>query len=314
MNYEPKVVISILNWMNYEDTINCIEGLNNLSYKNFEIIVRDNNSLNNSFSILKSRFPELKIFSSKENLGYAFGHLENFKVVSQNKFDLFWILNSDIQIFSETLTNLVEAYKIHGDHIYGSVSLNHKNIELVDFGGAPLTIESSNTLSYNNWKNKPYKDLFNAYGNVVEVESVEGSSMLLAKNNVDKYGFLKTDFFMYAEETDYCYSMRKKGVKSLLVTNSLIVHENFGSSKKYQELSKIVSYYRRRNSLRFNSENFGLAKFKILTQNDSILILFKSILKGFFKKKDISYYYALGTLHAFLNIKGKVISPEKYIK
>src|SRR5690554_5171968 len=141
-NTLPKVVISILNWMNYSDTIACIQDLLQLDYPNYEIIIRDNNSPNDSFEKLKVAFPDLNIFLSKENSGYAAGHLANYKEAQQLEFDLFWILNSDIQVMRNTLTELVDAHQKHGMHIYGSVSLNPENTGLIDFGGAPYIMNS----------------------------------------------------------------------------------------------------------------------------------------------------------------------------
>lgn len=311
---EPFVVISILNWVNYTDTINCINSLKQLNYANYKIIIRDNASPNDSYHVLKKTFPELQIELSSENNGFAAGHYQNYLIAKQLDTELFWILNSDLEIDKNSLNELVEKYLEHGNHLYGSVSLNPKNLTQVDFGGAALRAESTKSLSYNSWKHKLLEDLIKSHPHVYEVESIEGSSMLIPMQVIEKYGFLKLDFFMYAEETDYCYCLRKSGIKSYVVTSSYVHHHNEGSTQQHPKLKIIPIYYRRRNALRFSIEHLGLSRWQALSYQNGACQNLKTVIKGLFsKKKELHYFYALGCLHACLGIKGRKIMPEKLI-
>lgn len=310
----PCIIISLLNWMNFQDTIGCVESLLKLNYSNFFIIIRDNASPNDSFNQLQLKFPDLKIVRSRENNGFAAGHYENYILAKELGADLFWILNSDLEVASNTLSELVKSYLEHEDNIYGSVSLNTKNPELIDFGGSPYNYKSDTKLTYNSWKHKSYKNLIQLHPDSYEVESVEGSSMMIPMKVIEKYGFMKLDFFMYGEETDYCYRLRKAGIKSYAVTNSIVYHHNEGSTKLSPNLKIVTIYYRRRNALRFSMENFGMSRWNALSYQNSSYQNLKTVLKGLFsKKKEFHYFYALGCLHAFLGIKGKVIHPEKLL-
>jgi GT2 family glycosyltransferase len=228
--------------------------------------------------------------------------------------DLFWILNADLVVDPNSLSELVKNYHENGNQIYGSVSLNPKDPELVDFGGAEYGPQSDSKLTYNSWKHKPYRELLAQYQNSYDVESVEGSSMLIPMSVIEKYGFMKLDFFMYGEETDYCYRMRKHGVKSILVTSSFVKHHNEGSTQQFPKLKIIPIYYRRRNVLRFSIEHFGMSRWEALSYYNGAYLNLKTILKGLFsKKKELHYFYALACLHAFLGKKGKCIQPEKLL-
>lgn len=311
---DPFVIISLLNWMNYEDTIQCVESIEGLTYVNFEIVLCDNASPNNSYELLKSRFPHLYIHQAKVNNGFAAGHFENYQVAKEKQADLFWILNSDLDLDPNSLTQLVKVYHENGNQIYGSVSLNPKDPEIVDFGGAVYSSVSDIKLTYNNWKNKLYKELLVQHPVCYEVESVEGSSMLIPMQVIEKYGFMKLDFFMYGEETDYCYRMRKSSVKSIVVTSSFVKHQNEGSTQQFPNLKIIPIYYRRRNALRFAMDHFGMSRWEALSYYNGAYLNLKTILKGLFsKKKELHYFYALACFHAFLGAKGKSIQPEKLI-
>ena len=69
----PKVVIIILNYINWNDTVECLRSLENCTYPNFEILLIDNCSPNQSFEKLKELFPKLEIIQTQTNLGYTGG-------------------------------------------------------------------------------------------------------------------------------------------------------------------------------------------------------------------------------------------------
>lgn len=311
---QPLVAISLLNWMNWEETVLCIRSIEQLDYANYEILVCENASLNDSFKQLKHTFPELTIRRTETNDGYAAGHYHNYLEAKKNGADLFWILNSDLEVDQKALSALVKAYQKNPKGIYGSVSLIPGEEDRVDFGGAELTALSSRQLTYNSWKGRSYSELRAAHGEVYEVESVEGSSMLLPMAVIEAYGFMHTDFFMYGEETDYCYRMRKNGISSFAVTGSIVHHHNQGSFKFSENLKIVPAYYRRRNALRFSMDHLGMSKKDALAYLNGTNANLKTVLKGFFNsKKDLNYYYALGCWHAYLGKKGKVVQPEKFL-
>ena len=71
-----KIVYLILQYMAVKDTIECIESINKLKcYKNkIEIVVVDNNSPDNSYNILKSKYKKetnIYLLQNKENLGFG---------------------------------------------------------------------------------------------------------------------------------------------------------------------------------------------------------------------------------------------------
>jgi GT2 family glycosyltransferase len=311
---EPFVVISILNWTNYEDTIQCIKSIQQLAYKNFEILICDNASPNDSFEQLRKTFPALQVHAAKENNGFAAGHYLNYLRAKEMNAAAFWILNADLEVDMNALSRLVEVSSSLPNCVFGSVSLQPANHNLVDFGGAPLTEASKQELHYNTWKNIEYSTLLVQYPTAYEVESLEGSSFYLQMDIIAQHGFMHLDFFMYAEETDYCYRLREKGVRSMLVSQSLVYHKNEGSTNSNPQLKIIPSYYRRRNALRFQHDHFHFSRWNMLTYQSGFWGNLKALVKGkLSKNKEFSYYYALACFHAAFGIKGKRIYPEKLI-
>ena len=316
MKNSKKILISIVNWFKFEDTISCVNGLNkHLSYSNYKIRIIDNNSPNSSVKKLKSCLINTDIISSKDNLGYAAGHQINVDFAIKNNFDAIWILNSDLEIQKLSLTHLINAWNVEGNHIFGSVSLKSKNPNIVDFGGGFSPTESKG-FSYNIYKNTSFEEL--PQEEIREVQSVEGSSILIPIGIIKKHGFMRKDFFMYGEETDYCFRLRKNGIKSFIVKSSTVIHYNSGSFKNLEDLNWILSYYRRRNFMLFMADHFGWERKQILNANDNTFSRTRFKLKYMFFKKfrdknKILFWELKGSEHAAKGIRGKTIDPNKFL-
>lgn len=87
------------------------------------------------------------------------------------------------------------------------------------------------------------------YDTIERVDSLVGCSMLIKANLMQEVGFLEESFFLYHEESDWLYRMRRKGYSFLYVPTSKIWHKYSASSGG--EFSPHVVYYTARNSLLF---------------------------------------------------------------
>lgn len=316
MNPTPKILISLVNWYKYDDTINCVKSIGDLDYLNYEIAIVDNDSPNDSYAKLKEALPNLYITRSNENNGYAAGHKINVDYAIKNNFDAIWILNSDVKLRKNTLSELVEAWQANGNHLFGSVTLSQENPDIVDFGGGLHPSLCKNELSYNVYKGIDYSELPDE--EVREVQSLEGSSICIPIEIIRKHGFMKTDFFMYGEETDYCLRLYKQGVKSYLVKASVLTHKNASSFDNGKDFSWLTAYYRRRNYLRIMKEHFDYTNTQILNNKSTPIERLKFRLRCFLSKNyalehKTSYFLLLANKHASKSIAGKTLHPEKHL-
>ena len=131
----PSVLIIVLNWMKYEDTINCVNSLLKLSYTNFKIILVDNHSLNESVEVLEKTFPDILLVKSSENNGYAAGNKIGVNYALKNNFDAVWILNNDCTVRPDSLSELVESYKRNGNALYSNLTLMSENPDVIHYAG-----------------------------------------------------------------------------------------------------------------------------------------------------------------------------------
>ena len=312
-----KILISLVNWYRYEETIQCIKNIQTIHDIHYTISVVDNASLNDSYERIKQAYPEIRVVRSDENRGYAGGHLLNVEYALLNNYNAIWILNSDLMIRKNSLQSLVKAWLQFGDNLYGSITLSHENPDIVDFGGGINAGNFSKDFVYNIYEGCKYDDL--PSDSVREVPSLEGCSLFIPIDIIRKYGFMRTDFFLYGEENDYCFRLWEHGVKSLVVRDSVVLHTSSSSFALSTDIRWIMGYYRRRNYLRIMMEHYGWTKWHALTFNNSIVSLFKFFVKCFFisnykHQNKSTYYINKGTLHAVLGRKKCVYNPNDYIE
>ena len=154
---------------------------------------------------------------------------------------------------------MLTAYDFNGNGIYGSITLKSENPDVVNFGGG-IEFDITKEFDYNAYEDYLLDDYYKNT-RLRKVQSVEGSSMLIPMEIIKKHGFMRQDFFMYGEETEYCYRLQKLGVPSFIVPESVVVHKGAETLKYSKHLE---SYYRRRNMIYFEKEHYGLPIFKNL--------------------------------------------------
>lgn len=302
-----KVLVSILNWNQEVKTLACLESVLNLPHDNLEVCVTDNDSVSFDEKTFSSRFPKVKIFKNSLNAGYAGGHQQALDHALRIGTDAFWILNNDVGLFRDTLDHLINAYETHGEALYGSRGVDvrgeachdeiwkirHKNKQLTCSFSAfdPSELASTKTL---------------------QVANLIGYSLFIPTPIIKKYGFIDPSFFLYFEETDYSIRLLKEGIFSYWVGNSIVVHEDKGSSAGHQCLSMIIEYYLFRNFHRLMIQH--APKMHVIIYLMSFL---KSCMKDFLSNRgrlSVKYRFQFqGVLHAFLGVKGNYYKPEDYI-
>jgi GT2 family glycosyltransferase len=317
---EPKVLISVLNWNNSADTIRCIYSLKKLSYTSYTILVVDNGSKDNSVLNIKNEFPEIQIIKSSSNLGYAGGNRLACEWGAEKGFDLFWIVNNDSVVESNCLHELVKAYTQKGEGLFGGVSLNEDN-ETISFSGG-FELDNSGNVLFNKYSSHrgEHKNIFLTKETITEMADVNGACMMVPYSIIMKYGFIDNSFFLYGEELDYCFKLRKEaGIKSFLVTTAVVTHEGSTSLNKNEKLKRVKTYYLTRNYSYFEYNYRLRTKMEIIHSLNSN---YRKIINTFFMKliKNKEYFLtsdenaaALGLYDFACNKKGKVFEPNDYV-
>ena len=218
-----------------ENTVrSLIDTVKDLSY---EIIIVDNASRDGSKELIKSKFLEINYIYNESNLGFAKANNLGLKIA---KGDYVLILNPDT-IVKENSINLLINYlrknektglvtcKIIGPE--GTLDAScHRSFPTIwnsfcHFSGLSKLFHNSKVFA-------SYNLLYLEDDRIAEVDAVSGSFMLLRKKIIDEGILMPEDYFMYGEDIDFCYQIKRSGYKIEYVPISEIVHYRGQSSKK----------------------------------------------------------------------------------
>lgn len=212
----------------------------------YEIIVVDNNSSDGSVSYLKSKFPDVIIIPSKENLG--FGKANNLGLkISKGRYILY--LNSDTFFVNNALAYFCSFMDNSSNKIgvCGCVMLS-RDLCPTDSNGIfhTISVECKSFISLLVSRISFSFGFFNVqkrimpFEKMVVVDYVIGADMFLRREVAEQFMF-DENIFMYAEEMELQYRLVKAGYYNILIDGPSIVHLEGGSShsKKKESLFKI---------------------------------------------------------------------------
>lgn len=314
MESEKEVLVSILNWRSAEDTVRCVNAVKKIIDQADHIVVVDNASGDNSETYIKANHPDIHLIITPKNLGYAAGHHFAVNYALAHDYDAIWILNPDLELHPNSLKGLVKAWQEKGLGIYGSVSLQSLEDDTIVFAGAHELDGNKELTDYNPWKRRSFQETPEAQ-QVRKVSAIEGFSMLIPLEIIRQHGFMDHRYFMYGEETIWCYDLRKKGVPVYIVPDSIVYHTGYGSLGGANASSNpVVVYYRMRNAIYWKRKHCGLSRWKVLQKKGGPWAFIRFFLKYVAKGHDWrvrnkkNYLENMAILHAFLGIKGRRVA------
>jgi len=305
--------IIIVNYNGKKYLSNCLQSIFLNDYSNFEIIIVDNNSTDNSIFFIKKKFSEflnkIKIISLTKNFGPAYARNQGVKIA---KGKIISFLDNDTEVDINWLKTANSEFK--KDKKLGCIQsklllLDEKNS--FDYAGDYLN--QFGLLSHR----ATYKDYDTGQFNQKEIIfSAKSAGMFIRKDIFNLIHGFDTDYFIYVEETDLCWRSWLKGYKTIYCPTSIVYH-GFGGSFKLLK-SSFTTYNLRfhgtKNYILTMLKNLSTPKLiKILPIQIIIFILFSFyllILK--FKIKE-SFYVILGIIWNLKNIK-KTLSKRQIIQ
>ena len=240
---EPTISIIIVNWNGKKDTIDCITSLKQLNYTNYQVIIVDNGSTDDSVKTFKSTFPGITIIEEKTNTGFSGGNNAGIKHALESSSDYILLLNNDTVADRDLLKKLIISTNLlPNGSILGPKIFYYDRPKTLWFAGGQW-IDEENRFGHlgDNEPDGPN------YDSIKEVDYITGCALFASKETFKEVGLLDDNFFLTYEETDWCYRARKKGLKCIFVPEAKLMHKvaaSFGG-----RTSPMYSYFMTRNLL-----------------------------------------------------------------
>ncbi len=238
----PKVSVLVLNWNRKADTLECLESLRNVDYPNFEIVVVDNASTDDSVAAIRQAYPDVVVLQNSDNLGYAEGNNVGIRYALKNGSDYVFVLNNDTVVDANVLTPLVETMEREPDvAVAGSRICYYDRRDIIQCAGTRVDTHTGAVLEEvgNGQRDVGQEFPEDAYN------AAHGCGMMVRCALLDEVGLMQANFCFYLEETDWCLRFREAGYRVKMVAASKVYHKegvSMGGSKSPRAL-----YYMARN-------------------------------------------------------------------
>ena len=248
--------VIIVNWNTKKLLEDCLRSIFKFTKDvGFEIIIVDNGSEDGSQTMVKKKFPQVKLIPNKDNMGFAKANNQGIKLAT-GKYIL--LLNSDTYLIENSFKKLVEkADGLDDLGALGALLLNEDRSIQQSVGFFPDLPQVFWWMTFiddlpGGIVLKPYHvDHDSFYKSEHEVDWVTGASFLIPKKVTDEVGFLDEKIFMYGEDFEWCFRIKKSGFKVYFSPAAKIVHIGGGSVNKirtnafYGEFKGLVYFYKK---------------------------------------------------------------------
>jgi GT2 family glycosyltransferase len=309
--------IIIVNWNTKEYLLRCLRSVfQSENSPSWEVIVVDNGSQDGSGSGVKQLFPEIHLIANEQNLGFARATNQGL-IHASGRYLL--LLNPDTEVKQDAIDRFVHFMDHHPDAgIAGCQLLNPEGSKQNSIANFPTLATELLNKSLLRWlfpTKFPGKE--RNYVEPIEVDSVIGACMMIRREALKQIGLLDEDYFLFFEETDWCFRMRKGEWKIFHLPQAEVIHfQGRGAEPKKREAR--VEYYRSRYHFfkknRGELQSFLLLTGLILKLGVELLSMGIGCLATFFLirrwRKRLSVYAHLMAWHLRFCPKGMGLKPS----
>lgn len=270
----PIVYIILLNWNGWQDTIECLDSLEKATYPNFNVVIIDNASANDSVARIRALIKERRIplaeyklesrkeqpvpinaeepkktslrrvelISSAENLGFCAGNNVGMEFAYRAGADYFLILNNDTLVEPTFLQPLVEVAELSDDvGLVGGLICYAESPETIWWAGGVFdTFLETKRMLDGHQTNEIQND------RPFETDWISGCMTLIPRTTFEIVGGYDESFFIWSDEWDLSLRVSQGGKRLLVAPQSKIYHKE---GKSLGVLKPLSYYYGTRNRL-----------------------------------------------------------------
>jgi len=230
---EVDLSVCIINWNGKDILKKCLQSISKYDENlNIQIIVVDNASTDNSSLMVCSEFPEVMLIQNDRNIGFA---KANNIAISKCLGRFVLLLNPDIIIKEYCFRQMIQFLEKNFDA--GCIGCKLVNLDgsiqecFFQYFPTPFNEFLKEGLMFD----KLLKKIFSKKpddNSILEIEWIVGACMMFRREVIFFLNGFDEQFFMYSEDVDLCYRLRKLGYKIYYMGNLEMIHHRAALSKK----------------------------------------------------------------------------------
>ncbi|WP_180128975.1 glycosyltransferase family 2 protein [Rhodoferax sp. BLA1] len=231
-----QVTAVVLNWNRWSDTLACVASLQHQDYANLKVLIVDNDSTDDSVKQIRAAVPGIELLQSGDNLGFGGGCNVGIRRAIAEGADYVWLINSDSTADAHALSALVDVAE--QNPALGSVGSVLYEVDVPTqiqlWGGGRVRL----CCGQSRHQTAPSP-----------LDFISGASILLRRDALVAVGmFDQSAYFMYWEDTDLGFRLRKAGWQLGVAEDSRVWHKQSASLGKGNPL---LDEYFTRSGVRF---------------------------------------------------------------
>lgn len=266
-----KLAIIIVTWNSANEIAACLDSLKSAQVQH-EIWVVDNNSSDDTVNIVSSQFPDVRLVSNTENVGFA---KANNQAIAQTTSDYVLILNPDTLVIEGTVERALEEIEARPQvGLLGVKTLNaDRSLQASCFRFPTLRMNVAEQFNLHylfplKARGRIFLSTFWDHSTSRSVDWVLGAFMLVKRSAIEKAGNLPEQYYMYGEDLDWCYQICKAGYQVWFASEASLVH--YGN-KSGEQLSLTWGIQKRTESkYMFCRAAYGVVNAKLIELTDLV--------------------------------------------
>jgi GT2 family glycosyltransferase len=213
----PAASIIVINWNGAQHLPVCLNALRAQTLRDFEIIVADNASRDDSLQLLARDYPEVNVVALSKNLGFTGGNNAGIRVA---RGEFIVLLNNDTEVDPHWLEEILAAFERHPE-----AGLVASKMKLFDRRDTFHTAGDFYRLDGLPGNRGVWETDRGQYDREEYVFSACGGSAAYRKSMLDQIGLLDEDFFYSCEDIDLAWRAQLAGWKCVYAPKAVVYHK-----------------------------------------------------------------------------------------
>jgi len=251
----PRLAIVVVSYQVHDLLARCLDSVAS-NQRAADVWVVDNASTDGSAEMVRRRFPNVHLIANDENRGFAAANNQALhRLLQGDAPDYVLLLNPDTEVVGDALWRLAEHMELHAEVgaagpalVYADGRFQHSAFAFPGLAQLILDLFPLHGRLTESRLNGRYPRQQYAAGAPFAIGHPLGAALMVRRPVIEQVGLLDEGFFMYGEEVDWCWRMRKAGWAIHCVPRAQIVHHEGRSTEQFRE-AMFVALWRSRRRL-----------------------------------------------------------------